>query len=314
MQPPRSLIIARPDRLGDVIISSSCLRAVRQKFPDARLYFLAREFARPLFQHHPELDGFLTAPVPVEAIVHLHPEPRLYRAARAIPVRIGYRCRLATRYLTHALPDRRALGTKHEAACNFDLLARLGIQPPAELRPNIRLPDSARDSLARKLPWPLDCTDFAVLNPSAYSRRVRWPAERFVALARKLPMPVVVIGADAADTVSVPGAVNLAGQTDVAELGWLLRYARVLVTRDTGPSHLAAAVDCPVVVIFGRTAPRYGPTRWRPLGERVVVVEKSLPRRPLESQHRYWRRCFAAISVEEVFAAVQSCCLNFARR
>ena len=125
-------------------------------------------------------------------------------------------------------------------------------------------------------------------------------------MRRTLALETVFIGADGGD--SIPDRevnhLNLAGRTDLGELGWLLKHARVLVTRDTGPSHLAAAVGCPVVVIFGRTAPLYGPTRWRPLTEKAVIVAKSTPRKRWESRDNYWRRCFAAISVEEVQEAV----------
>lgn len=198
---------------------------------------------------------------------------------------------------------------KHEAAYNFDLLQLIGVSPPARLEPNVHLPESALDSLRAKLPWPLESTPFAVLNPSAHSPVARWPIEYFLLLAEKLQnehgLAPAFISADVDDSVRDTRFLNLAGKTDLAELGWLLKYARVLVTRDTGPSHLAAAVGCPVVVIFGRTAPIYGPTRWRPMTDKAVIVTKSVPRKRWESQAKYWRRSFAAIHVDEVEAAVQ---------
>jgi ADP-heptose:LPS heptosyltransferase len=323
MRPPTlsadaRLVVVRPDRVGDVIISTSCIAAIRRAFPQGELHFCAAEQMRPLLEGHPELTGFISAPEQIgklhaDVVVHLHPDKACYRAAHevGVPARIGYRARFLNRHLTHAVDDRRSDGIKHEAEYNFDLLQAIGVSRPAALAPNVHLSESARDSLRAKLPWPLESMPFAVLNPSAHSRVARWPVESFLRLAKQLQDALgllpVIIGADVDDSIpaGATGILNLAGQTNLAELGWLLKHARVLVTRDTGPSHLAAAVGCPVVVIFGRTAPLYGPTRWCPLTEKAVIVARSLSRRPLEGRDAHWRRCYAAISVDEVYAAVQ---------
>lgn len=311
------LLIVRPDRVGDVIISSSCITPIRKSFPRGTLYWYAAERMRPLFEGHTELDGFISEPsqmasLQLDAVVHLHPDKECYLSAQSapVPVRIGYQQRSLSRYLTHSLPDQRSAGTKHEAACNFDLLHFLGVPPPQYFTPNIHLPGAKLHSLQAKLPWPLESTRFAVLNPTAHSTVARWPMKYFLELAdwmrSELALETVFIGANSHDLVptSTPHHLDLAGKTDLGELGCLLKHACVLVTRDTGPSHLAAAVGCPVVVIFGRTAPLYGPTRWRPLTETAVIVAKSAPRKRWESRDKYWRRCFAAISVAEVQAAV----------
>jgi ADP-heptose:LPS heptosyltransferase len=312
------LLVVRPDRVGDVIISTSCIGPIRDAFPRGQLHFFAAEPMRPLLDGHPKLAGFVSNPAKMselhlDAVVHLHPDEACYRAAArtCAPIRIGYAVRSLNRFLTHPLADERSAGVKHEAAYNFDLLRLLGVAQPPQLSANVHLPESNRATLQAKLPWALDSTRFAVLNPSAHSKVARWPAEYFSRLADLLRndrgLQVVVIGADGGDSLPPLGGeyVNLAGKTDLGELGWLLKHARVLVSRDTGPSHLAAAVGCPVVVIFGRTAPLYGPTRWRPLTEKAVIVARSLARRPLERRDAYWRRCFAAISVDEVYEAVQ---------
>ena len=312
------LLIARPDRVGDVIVATSCIAPIRQRFPRGELHFYAAERMRPLLEHHPALTGFVSSPEEIEklgadVVVHLHPDRACYTAAYRgrVRVRVGYRVRFLNRYLTQSLVDRRFEGLQHEAGYNFDLLQVIGVSRPATLSPNVHLSGAARDSLRAKLPWPLESTPFAVLNPSAHSLVARWTVEYFLRLADRLQKDLgllpVVIGAHAADSIpsGATRILNLAGQTDLAELGWLLKHARVSVTRDTGPSHLAAAVGCPVVVIFGRTEPMYGPTRWRPLTDKAVIVAKFIPRKRWESRNRYWQRCFAEISVEEVQAAVQ---------
>lgn len=312
------LLIARPDRVGDVIISTSCITPIRQFFPRCALYFYAAERMRPLLEEHPDLDRFLSNPsrigtLRLDAVIHLHPDAVCYRGAHDanVPVRIGYQQRFLNRYLTHSLPDRRSEGVKHEAAYNFDLLHFLDVPCPKHFAPTVHLPDSARDSLCARMPWPLESTAFAVLNPSAHSPIARWPVEHFLRLAdwldKELNLKPVFVGTDATDSRVGAGThhLNLAGQTDLAELGWLLKHARLLVTRNTGTSHLAAAVGCPVVDLFARPGGIYGPSRWRPLTEKAVIIAKFTPRKPWESQNRYWQRSFAAITVEEVMVAVR---------
>jgi len=319
----RTLILSRPDRVGDVVISTSCLAPIHEKHPGASIYFVAAERMRPLLEDHPLLAGFipLTADLTNEfrnlnasAIVHLHPDKECYVAAAqaGVPTRIGYPARFLNRCLTHPVKERRQEGRQHEAAYNFDLLHELAVPLPETLSANIHLAESSRATLQAKLPWPLAATRFAVVHPTAHSKIARWPMRRFVELAGRLQkdfalMPVFV-GAEMNDSMpeGTPHFLNLTGKTDLGELGWLLRHALVLVTNDSGPGHLAAAVGCPVVAIFGRTAPMYGPVRWRPLSDRAVVVSQSLERKRFEGRDAYWRRCFAAIEVHEVEAAVRS--------
>jgi ADP-heptose:LPS heptosyltransferase len=214
--------------------------------------------------------------------------------------------------------DRRHEGTQHEARYNFDLLSLLDLQPPAVLSGSIHLPDGAFHSIAQRLAFPIHSTPFISLHLSAHSPIARWPASSFAALTRWIwttwGYEVVLIGAERTDPsraeyleclgTDASKIHDLTGATSLAALGALLQNAKGLVTRDTGPCHLAAAVGCPVVEIFGRTSPLYGPTRWTALGARVVVVQNPISQNPGESRHQYWKRSFAAISVESVQCAL----------
>jgi heptosyltransferase-2 len=311
------IVISRPDRIGDVVISTSCLEPIREKFPGRKIYFLVAERLRPLLEHHPLLAGFISLSSDLSnelektgaaAIIHLHPHPDCYRAAHIarIPVRIGYSQRRLNRYLTHAITDRRTEGSQHEAEYCFDLLSFIGVEKPARLRPSIRLADADKESLQQKLPWDLGATHFVILNASAYSAKKEWPNERFAAVADKVKdefrFPVVFVGTN---SHLAGNHFDLSGRTTLGELCWLLTYASALVTNDTGTSHLAAAVDCPSVVIFGRTDPEYGPRRWRPLSDRTTIVTSPASRRRFETTRSYWRRSFSAIAVETVMQSLR---------
>ena len=116
---------------------------------------------------------------------------------------------------------------------------------------------------------------YGVLNIGATKPANRWPQARWAALAEalweQLRLPCVVTGgkedvpeAERIQAKAPPGLVNLAGQTRIGELVHVLQNASVVVTCDTGPMHLAVALDTPVVALFGPSDPRRtGPFKGR---------------------------------------------------
>ncbi|MBC7933654.1 MAG: lipopolysaccharide heptosyltransferase II [Rubrivivax sp.] len=156
----------------------------------------------------------------------------------------------------------------------------------------------------------LDRPVVALCPGSTNSRAKRWPAAAFAALADMLAeeagAEVILVGAREESEVSEEVAslarrrpFVLTGETDLARSVAVLSVADLLVTNDTGPAHIAAAVGCPVVVIFGPT----NPVTTRPFSPLAEVV-----RRPPDCAPCMLRdcpidhRCMTAISAEEVFA------------
>lgn len=126
---------------------------------------------------------------------------------------------------------------------------------------------SARATLQRLGgPFPeADQTWFALNAGAEYGPAKRWPLERFAAVAGEICRQQggrwLVLGGPKdlelarALCARVPGAVSLAGRTNLRELMQVLSLCRVLLTNDSGPAHVAAALGVPVVAIFGSTAP-----------------------------------------------------------
>ncbi len=149
----------------------------------------------------------------------------------------------------------------------------------------------------------------AICPGSTNSRAKRWPAERFAAVADMLVertgAEVVLVGAAEELEISEEvarhmraRAVVLTGRTDLAQTAAVLKASDLLVTNDTGPAHVAAAVGCPVVVIFGPT----NPVTTRPFSDTAEVV-----RRPPDCAPCMLRdcpidhRCMTAVTPEDVF-------------
>ena len=159
----------------------------------------------------------------------------------------------------------------------------------------------------------------AGLNPGAeYGPAKRWPAERFIAAAlavsAQTPCMWAVFGGNndraAAETIATAlhaanlPVTNLAGRTGLRELMAALKLCRVLLTNDTGPMHVAAALGTPVVVPFGSTSPELtgpglpGDSRHRLLKSAAVCSPCFLRECPIDF------RCLTGIGVERVAAEV----------
>ncbi len=95
------------------------------------------------------------------------------------------------------------------------------------------------------------------------------------------------------------GVLNLAGKTDLAELAGIFSLCDLVVTPDTGPMHLAAAVKAPLIALFGPTAP------WRtgPYGKSHLIFRKALACSPCFRKTCSTVECMKSITVEEVLDA-----------
>jgi len=103
----------------------------------------------------------------------------------------------------------------------------------------------------------------------------RWP--HYAALAAGLGLPAVVVGGKAEAplaaglTAAVPGAIDLAGRTSLADIGALARRAACAIGNDTGPTHLIAAAGCPTLALFGAES---DPALCAPRGRAVAVLRR----------------------------------------
>jgi lipopolysaccharide heptosyltransferase I len=155
--------------------------------------------------------------------------------------------------------------TRHVVDINLGLLGVLGIDAPAR-----EFPIEAIDSDTARVAREQSGGRYALLNPGAAWPNKRWPPERLAAIARELfarhRLKSVVLwgpGEEAlasAVAAGANGAAVLSPRTTIADIVALARDAAVMVSGDTGPTHIAAAVGTPIVGIYGPTRPaRNGP-------------------------------------------------------
>ena len=289
---PRSILVVRLDHLGDVLMSTPALAALRRAYPEARLDALAAPWGRAALEGNPDVDRVFEAPAPwydprrgdlpapaevlsVSAMLRreaydwaldMRGDPRVV-AAYLLPAarrRFGFSGLGLERLLTDAVPyDRR----RSMLDLALDLAAAAGA-PAVPRRPVFRVDDDDRVEAGTLLQADARLRAgerFAVIAPGANRAAARWPAERFAEVGDGLEaagLRVVLAGreADAPVTRALAAAMvcrpaDLTGRTGLGTLAAVLERAALLVANDSGSSHLAAAVDCPTVAVFGPTDP-----------------------------------------------------------
>lgn len=317
------VLFIRTDRLGETLLNLPAIAALKQALPHASLTFLVQPELAPLFQDVPGIDHVIAykppaarsswararalakvlKPLQFDLVVISNPKKELHLAVwfAGIRWRVGYARKLGRWLLTHRLEDRKALGERHEVEYNLDLVRALDLPTAASAW---RLPRFAAEQaeVAQLLGQQgIRTSDrFITIHPWSSNPAKQWPTERFRALIRqsieRLAIPVVIIGgaehAARAHEVIPAGApvADVSGQLSLRQLAALLQMAKLLVSNDSGPVHLAAAVNTKTLVLFGTETPATGPARWGPWGDGHAVITKP---------------SMEAISVDEVLDMLQ---------
>jgi lipopolysaccharide heptosyltransferase II len=246
--------------------------------------------------------------------------PALSATLARVPFRVGYATQGRSALLTHALPVPAWRGRRHEVFYYLNIVAGLERLLHGSSEIETREPDTSlavnegarREALALLRESGLrDARPLVALCPgSTNSRAKRWPIAAFAALADMLAerarAQVLLVGAREESDISEEVArltrsrpLILTGRTNLAQTAALLSVSDLLVTNDTGPAHVAAAVGCPVVVIFGPT----NPETTRPFSALADVVRKPPVCAPCMLRDcPIDHRCMTAITAEEVFA------------
>ncbi len=333
------LLVVMPTWLGDCVMATPTLRALRRTFPapDTQITLLLRKNVRPTVAGSPWYDRLVSlrgdrrdgsvgqarrlASRKFDAAVLL---PNSFRtafivAAAGVKRRIGYDRDGRGFLLTDRLiPRRNGDGFVPVPTLDYYLgLARyMGASDPDPTMELFTRPedDAAADALLASAGFgPDDPRPLVLLNPGAQKKPKRWPAERFGDLADRLAdrfgACVALTGApserpildDVAHAAEAP-VINLAARPiNLTLVKSIVRRAALMVTNDTGPRHIAAALKVPVVTLFGPTAPQ-----WTEIGfdrERQVISPGVSPEHDRERDYISARRSMHRITVDSVFEA-----------
>jgi heptosyltransferase-2 len=310
-----------PTWLGDAVLATVVPPAIRRAHSRCRLAVLVRAGLEDVYAGSPHVDEVVTIGAQrAEAYrrggwdaVVLGPTSfgAAWRALRGgARRRLGFATSARGFLLTDRLPGAEYRRDRHQVE-NYRALAGLLGEPSAADVPQVNIAEPWREE-ARSL-WPATGGRRVALQPGAtYGPAKRWAPDRFAAVARAMLADghsvLVLGGAGDADDVravrdAAPGALALASPVRVGTLAALLESADLLVTNDTGPMHLAAAVGTRTVAIFGSTSP----TWTRPWGEGHVVVDHPVPCAPcFQRTCRIGYLCLNGVEAERVAAGARA--------
>ena len=289
--------------IGDILLTTPLIRALRARHPGARIDALTKPGFAPLLADNPHLSAVLF-PEPDESLGSLAARLRgahythrldLHGSLRSRALRLlvpghwgGYRKhRVARALLIRTRRNRYPTGTPPVPERYFEAAAGLGATPDGK-PPEFFLSQATMGEVDGFLAESgLDPSrGLVALAPGAAHATKRWPVEHWKALAASLRArgrPVLVVGGteDAETAAEVAraaaGAVSVAGRFGLQGTGALLKRASALVSGDTGVMHMATGVGTPVVALFGPTVEAFG---FFPYRARARVLQRDLPCRP----------------------------------
>jgi len=331
----KRIVVRTPTWVGDAVMSLPALRELRRMFPAARITLACHPGTADIFTESDFADEVLAVQRGTFSVIKNARAWRerqfdlavLFQNAFAaamtawlagVPLRAGYETDRRGSLLTTAIPLPAWKDERHESFYYLNVVEELGralfgnwsiaeSEPSASLKVSPERKEAAV-SLINKAGAQAG-KPLAVLCPgSVNSRAKRWPPERYAELADRLAeseINVVLIGSQAELDVSREVSsrarhkpIVLTGKTTVAEAAAIISIADVLVTNDTGPAHIGAALGTPTLVIFGPT----NPLTTYPLSPSAAII-----RHPPDCAPCMLRdcpidhRCMTAIPPQEVF-------------
>jgi len=336
-----NILVVKLSAIGDVIHTLPSVACLRRRYPDAHMTWVIEEAAADLIRNHPHLDRVIVSPRkrwlreirqgkiggplreakamldvlrdrPYDLVIDFH---GLFKSAVFVFLsggkrKLGYDSmqELSGLFLNERIPEDM---NKHAVDRYLDFLRYLGAE---DLTPEFLIPYD--DENRRKIDQLLAANGIdrqrplVAMSPVALWETKLWQEEKFAALADRiageLNCQVVLTGYDRTildriGSLAKRPPVNFGGMTTLRDLACLYQRASVLVTTDSGPMHLAAAVQTPVVALFGPT----DPGRTGPYGTGHKVITASLSCRPCFKKTCDSQACMREITVADVFDAVK---------
>ena len=285
----KRILVRSTNWVGDTVMMLPSLVAVRKTFPRAEIAVLANPWVLPLLENHPAVDrtiaidkggGVLSACKELLLIISRLRNERfdlavlfqnafeaaLLSCLGAVRYRVGYNTDGRGLFLTHTVIRDKAILLTHQVEYFLGLVDAMGWQV-TEKEPVVYLNEEDTKAVSMMLSSEGICDNDMVvgLNPgAAYGPAKRWPPERFAVIgdwaSQRWSAKVVLFGSPSEAVIAEEVAklmnaapLNVCGKTTLGQAMALIKRCDFFVTNDSGLMHIAAALNTPLVAVFGPT-------------------------------------------------------------
>ena len=334
----RRILVRSTNWVGDTVMMLPSLVAVRKAFPRAEVTVLANPWVLPLLENHPAVDrtivmdkgrGVIHAVKEILLIISRLRNVRFdlavlfqnsFEAALlsylgGVHYRVGYDTDVRGVFLTHTVIRDKAILSAHQVDYFLGLINAMGWEV-TETKPVVYVNEEDRKAVSRMLSSQgIGDNDMLVgLNPgAAYGPAKRWPAERFAVIgdwaSKRWIAKVVLFGSasDAAigeEVAKLMNAepLNVCGKTTLGQAMALIKRCAFFLTNDSGLMHIAAALNRPLVAVFGPT----DHLQTRPISRNARIVRHDFRCSPcLKEVCPLDHRCMLSIEPHEVWREME---------
>jgi lipopolysaccharide heptosyltransferase II len=351
----KNILCIRPDNMGDVLMTSPAIRALKNSSEGRKITLLASSAGSSIAEFIPEIDDIIVFDTPWEKNFQVHSHTPVHFISKKIlkrnfdaaiifnvysqnPLPSAMLCYLSgiTRVagycrenpyslITDWIPDKEPLTEiKHEVQRQLDLVSHLGAISDDDSF-SLKISESTQSDIFMKMKnFGINLNDKTIIiHPGVSELKRQFPVEQFVKaaklLSKDLGYQLVITGLGSEEHLAntIEGCCeekifNLAGKLSLEELIALIKNAALLISNNTGPAHIASAVNTPVVVLYALTNPQHTP--WK-VSHRILPFEIS---KEMSSQNviiqyanqKSFKEHYETVTPEKILEAVKDLLLG----
>lgn len=276
---PKILVI-RFSSMGDIILTTPVLRALRNRFPESEIHYLTKEKFREAIEHHPVPAKFWFLKDSLSELIQKLQAERfdiiidLHASLRSMMVRFqlnGDKYIFPKKSLQRWKFIKLRMGNPDSRHIVERYLSAVGPLGAEDDRGGLDFPllDSARLKVAAVQKSHFGNRSYFAIVLSATWKTKKWPVSHFIRFLQSYALPFVLLGgpgeqAEAEEIMqAIPGGINMTGKCSLQESAAWLEPAKFVITHDTGLMHISAALKKMCFVIWGNTSPVLGMYPWR---------------------------------------------------
>ena len=333
----KKILLIRLRRIGDVILTTPAISALRQGIRTASISYVVEKPYRELVEGNPNLDKVivlekkqslrdflklirLIRKEKYDVVLDFHGGPRasLITLLSKAKLKVGYRLKYKNFIYNIKLPRSPKEGYFHSVESHINLVKALGVD--FKSLPPLYLPKAQKTEVEKVKKFidenSLEGNKIITIHISAGNAFRDWGVDNLVRLtnlfAQRPDVKIVLVGTGedqkAEEEIlkkSKASLLSLVGKLNLREVKELISHSSLFIGPDSGPMHIAASTSTPIVALFGPTLP----ANFAPWQAKAFMVEKELDCRPCKQRNCIYKdfRCLRSIEPEEVYQA----CLRF---